>query len=96
MKRTWVASVGFLVCGLLVGGCTPTTSAVKKMEEGAKKAAGQAKEMAQEAKEGAKEAIDAAKVAVLKPMQDALPKIEEKIKGLSGESATKVRTDNAS
>jgi hypothetical protein len=91
MKRTWIASVGLMVCGLTVGGCTPATSAAKKMEEGAKKAAGQAKEMAEEAKEGAKQAVEAAKVAVLKPIEEALPKIEEKIKGLSGESAAKAK-----
>jgi DNA anti-recombination protein RmuC len=124
MMRTWMASVGLVVCGLLVAGCDSTNSAAKKVEEGAKKAAseategakkaageakevakqaageakevakqaaGEAKEVAKAAKEKAKEAADAAKLAVLKPVEEALPKIEEKIKGLSGESATKAK-----
>ena len=44
MMRTWMASVGLMVCGLLVAGCTPASNATKKIEEGTKKAAGQAKE----------------------------------------------------
>jgi hypothetical protein len=113
MMRTCMASVGLVVCGLLVAGCDTTNSAAKKADEVAKKAAGEvkeaakdvkegakeaakevkegAKEVAQEAKEGAKKAADAAKLAVLKPVEDALPKIEEKIKALSGESATKAK-----
>jgi hypothetical protein len=86
-----MAAVGLVVCGLLVAGCEPASSASKKAEEGVKKAAGQAKEAAKEAKEAAKEAADAARVAFLKPIQDALPKIEEKVKGLSGETATKAK-----
>jgi hypothetical protein len=86
-----MAGVGLVVCGLLVAGCEVASSAGKKVEEGAKKAASQAKEAAKEAKESAKEAADAARVAFLKPVQDALPKIEEKIKGLSGETATKAK-----
>jgi hypothetical protein len=39
----------------------------------------------------AKEAVDAAKLAVLKESEDVLPKIEEKIKGLTGETATKAK-----
>jgi hypothetical protein len=91
MMRKWMAAVGLVVCGLLVAGCEVASSAGKKAEEGAKKAAGQAKEAAKEAKESAKEAVDAARVAVLKPIQEVLPKIEEKIKGLSGETATKAK-----
>ena len=38
-----------------------------------------------------KEAADKARLAVIKPMEEELPKIEEKIKGLSGESATEAK-----
>jgi hypothetical protein len=94
-----MASVGFVACALLVAGCD---NAAKKAEEEARKAAGEVQEVARktanevkgvakEAKEGAKGAADAAKLEVLKPVEEALPKIEEKIKGLSGESATKAQ-----
>jgi hypothetical protein len=99
MMRAWMASVGFVACALLVAGCD---NAAKKAEEEAKKVTSEAKELAKkaasevkevtrEAKEGAKGAADAAKLEVLKPVEEALPKIEEKIKGLSGESATKAQ-----
>jgi hypothetical protein len=87
-----MASVGFVVCALLVAGCD---NAAKKAQEGAKKVASGATEMAKEvaggAKEVAKEASDAARRLVIKPVEEALPKIEEKIKGLSGESASKAK-----
>jgi hypothetical protein len=91
MTRIWKAGVAFVLCGLLIAGCEKASSAAKKVEEGAKKAASQAKEAAKDAKESAKEATEAARVAVLKPIEDALPKIEEKIKGLKEESATKAK-----
>jgi hypothetical protein len=113
-----------VVCGLFLVGCTSTNSAMKKAEEGVKKAAGKAEEeakeagseakklakkagsevkevaqeagskakkAAEEAKEAGKKAIDAAKVAVLKPIEEKLPQIEEKVKGLSGQSAAKAK-----
>jgi hypothetical protein len=90
-----MAGVTAVICGLLVAGCDKATNAAKKMEEGATKAAGQAKEVAKEAaretKEAAKEATDVAKDKILKPIQAALPKIEDKIKGLGAESATKAK-----
>jgi hypothetical protein len=95
MMRAWVAGVGFVACALLVAGCD---GAAKKAEEGVKGAAGEVREVAKKAAgevrevaKGTKETADAAKLAVLKPVEEALPKIEEKIKGLSGESATKAR-----
>jgi hypothetical protein len=91
MVRTWMAVVALATGGALIAGCNTGTSAAKKLEKEASKAAGQAKEAAQEAKEAAKESVEAARLAVLKPIQDALPKIEEKIKGLSGETATKAK-----
>jgi hypothetical protein len=97
-----MAGVGFVVCGLLVAGCDSANSAAKKAEEGVKKAAsgaqdvakeaaGKVKEVAQEVKEDGKEAAAAAQLAFLKPLEEALPKIEEKIKGLSGDSAVKAK-----
>ena len=67
------------------------TKVAGEVKDVAKKAAGEAEELAKEAKEGAEKMADAAKLAVLKPVEDALPKIEEKIKGLKGESATKAK-----
>jgi hypothetical protein len=67
MIRMWNTSVGFVVCALLVAGCTDSTkSAAKKAEQGAKKAAGAAgevlKEAASEVREVATEAANEAKV----------------------------------
>ena len=70
MMRTSINSIVFVVGGLMITGCSDSTStAAKKIEEGAKKAASEAKEAASEAKEGAKEAVSAAKEAVLKADQ---------------------------
>ena len=91
MTRTWMMSVGFVAVGLLAAGCGSADNAVKKAEQEAKKVAGEAKELAKHAKEEAKEVADEARVAVVKPIEEALPKIEEKIKGLSGDSATKAK-----
>jgi hypothetical protein len=82
MIRTWIVSVGFVALGLLATGCG---------SEGAKKLASEAKDVAKIAKQDVKEVVDEAKLAVIKPIEEALPKIEEKIKGLSGESATKAK-----
>src|SRR5262245_44558834 len=84
MIRTWMVGIGFAVCGLLAAGCEAANSAAKKAGEGAKEAAKQVKETA-------KEVADTAKTAVLKPIQAAMPQIEEKIKGLSGETLTKAK-----
>jgi hypothetical protein len=71
-------------CALLVAGCDSANNAAKKVEAGAKKVAGEVKVLA-------KEAAEEVKIAVIKPVEEALPKIEEKIKGLSGEAATKAK-----
>jgi hypothetical protein len=84
-------SVGFVVLGLLAAGCDTARNAATRAEEGAKKEADKAKELAQKAEEGAKEAADKARLAVIKPIEEELPRIEEKIKGLSGDSATKAK-----
>jgi gas vesicle protein len=83
MMRTWIATVGLAVCGLLVAGCGQSA--------GTKGSADEVKKDINKIKEVAKEAADAAKAKVVKPIEEALPKIEEKIKGLSGETATKAK-----
>jgi gas vesicle protein len=88
MVRTWVLCVGFVVLGLLAAGCDTAKNAATKVEAGAKKEASQATDLAKRAKEDVKEVADKARLAVIKPVEAELPKIEEKIKGLSGESAT--------
>jgi hypothetical protein len=84
-------SVGFVVLGLSAAGCDTAKNAATRAEEGAKKEADKAKDLAKKAEEGAKEAADKARLAVIKPMEDELPKIEAAIKGLSGDSATKAK-----
>lgn len=91
MMRIWMAGVTCVICGLLVAGCEKASNAVKKAEEGATKAADRAKEAAKEAKESAKEATDAVKAAFLKQIHESLPKIEDKIKGLPEDIATKAK-----
>jgi hypothetical protein len=84
MIRTCMTRVCFVACALMVAGCDSTNKAAKKVEEGAKSVAAEVKVLA-------KEAAEEAKVAVIKPVEEALPKIEEKIKGLSGETAAKAK-----
>jgi hypothetical protein len=91
MVRTWVLSVGFAVLGSLAAGCDSAKNAATRVEAGAKKEASQATDLAKRAKEDVKEAADKARLAVIKPVEEELPKIEEKIKGLSGESATQAK-----
>ena len=91
MARTWMLSVGFVVLGLLAAGFDTAKNAATKVEEKAKQEASQAEDLAKRAKEGVKEAADKARLAVIKPVEEELPRIEEKIKGLSGDSATKAK-----
>ena len=88
-------SGGFVVLGLLAAGCDTANNAATRIKEDAKKEASQAKDLAkrakEEVKEDVKEAADKARLAVIKPVEEELPKIEEKIKGLSGETATKAK-----
>jgi hypothetical protein len=84
-------SVGFVALGLLAAGCDSAKNAATRVEERAKKEASQAEGLAKRAKEDVKEAADKARLAVIKPVEEELPKIEEKIKALSGESATKAK-----
>ena len=91
MVRTWMLSAGFVALGLLAAGCDSAKNAATRVEERAKKEAGQAEDLARRAKEDVKEAADKARLAVIKPVEEELPKIEEKIKALSGESATQAK-----
>ena len=91
MMRTCKLSVGFVVLGLLAAGCDQAKNAATRVEERAKKEASQAEDLTKRAKEGVKEAADKARLAVIKPVEEELPKIEEKIKDLSGDSATKAK-----
>jgi hypothetical protein len=91
MVRTRVLSVGLVVLGLLAAGCDTAKNAATMVEKAAKEEASQATDLAKRAKEDVKEGADKARLAVIKPVEDELPKIEEKIKGLSGESATQAK-----
>jgi hypothetical protein len=91
MMRTCKLSVGFVVLALLAAGCDQAKNAATKIEEKAKNEATQAADLAKRAKEDVKEAAEKAKLAVVKPIEAELPKIEDKIKELSGESATKAQ-----
>ena len=91
MVRTWKLSVGFAVLGLLAAGCDTAKNAATKVEEKAKQEASQAEDLAKRAKDDVKAAAEKAKLAVVKPVEAELPKIEEKIKELSGESATQAK-----
>jgi len=79
----------------LAAGFDTANNAATRSREGAEKEASQAKDLAkrakEEVKEDVKEAADKARLTVIKPVEEELPKIEEKIKGLSGESATKAK-----
>jgi hypothetical protein len=91
MVRTWKLSVGFVVLAVLAAGCDTAKNVATKVEEKAKQEATQAEDLAKRAKEDVKEAAEKAKLAVVKPIEADLPKIEEKIKELSGETATKAK-----
>jgi hypothetical protein len=91
MVRTLVSGCGLVALALLTAGCEQAKTRTSQVEAVAKKAAAGAKEAAREAAASAKEAGEAAKTAVLKGIEDGLPKIEEKIKGLSGDAATKAK-----
>src|SRR5215475_10560139 len=89
MKGTFLLGTGFLVS--LALGCDST--ATKKVEEkskaGVEAVKSATKEGVKEVKEAAAGAVDMAKEAVVKPMQDLLPKVEDKIKSMSGDAKTK-------
>lgn len=82
---------GLAAVGLFAVGCDSATSAAKQAEKGAKQAAVTAEKVADKAKETAKDVGDAAKEAVVKPIEAMYSKVEEKLKGLSGDTATKAK-----
>ena len=57
----------------------------------AKEMGDKAKEMADKGKEMAADAAAKLKETVLKPVTEAMPKIEEKIKGMTGDAAVKAK-----
>jgi hypothetical protein len=91
MKPTFLLGTGFLVSFALALGCDST--AAKKVEEkskaGVEAVKSAAKEGVKEVKEAAAGAADMARDAVVKPIQELLPKIEDKIKGMSGDAKAK-------
>jgi hypothetical protein len=83
--------MGFVVSCAIASGCDST--AAKKVEEksktGVEAVKNATKEGVKEVKEAAAGAVDMARDAVVKPIQELLPKIEDKINGLSGDAKTK-------
>jgi hypothetical protein len=73
-------SVGFVILGLLAAGCDTAKNSGTKIEEGAKKGASQAKDLAKHGEEDVKDVANKARLAVVKSVEEELPKIEEKIK----------------
>ncbi|HEY2786546.1 MAG TPA: hypothetical protein VGJ05_16390 [Fimbriiglobus sp.] len=91
MIRKLVVSLGLLAaCGLAVG-CGGSSGAGGTKPSGDKGSIDKLKEGATVAGDkiasGAKEAAAKTKEAVIKPMVDMYPKIEEKIKGMKGDAA---------
>src|SRR5262245_18985829 len=79
-----------LVLGMfVVVGCEDVKKSTSQGAQNLNKQAGEtldkAKETADKAKESAEKAMKEGKEAVLKPIMDSIPKIEEKIKGLTGD-----------
>jgi hypothetical protein len=91
MVRTWVLCFGFVVLGLLATGCDTAKNAATKVEADVKKEASQASDLAKKAKEDVKEVAEKARATFIKPIEAELPKIEDKIKELSGDAATKAK-----
>jgi hypothetical protein len=91
MSRSPVVGLMVAACALLAAGCEGAKTASSQAKEAAKEAAKGAQEATKEAQEVAKRAADAAKATFAKPIEDALPKIEEKIKGLKGDAMTKAQ-----
>ncbi|MGL4423815.1 MAG: hypothetical protein ACRCZF_24385 [Gemmataceae bacterium] len=63
-----------------------------KAKDGVAAVTDKAKEVGEKAKEMGKEALEITREKVMKPVTEAMPKIEEKIKGLSGDAMTKAKT----
>jgi hypothetical protein len=80
-----------VVVALLTAGCEQAKTKASQAGEVAKKAAATATAAAESAATSAKEAAESAKTAIFKGIEDGLAKIEEKIKGLSGDAASKAK-----
>ena len=91
MLRTLASSGGLVALALLITGCDAAKQKASQAASAAKTAASEAKEAAGKAAESAKEAIETAKAAVSKKIEEGLPKIEEKINGLSGDAKSKAQ-----
>jgi hypothetical protein len=91
MLRAFVPGCWLVAFALLTPGCEQAKTKASQAGDVAKKAAADATEAAKSAVASAKEAAESAKTAVLKSIEDGLPKVEEKIKGLSGDAATKAK-----
>ena len=92
MNRTSLMVTGLLACCVLVLGCEGSPAAKKvdeKTKAGVDAVKSATKEGVKDVKEAATGAADMARDAVVKPIQEFLPKIEEKISGLSGDAKTK-------
>src|SRR5262245_32039840 len=91
MKPSFLLGMGLVVSCALASGCD--SAATKKVEEkskaGVEAVKSATKEGVKEVKEAAASAADMARDAVVKPIQELLPKIEDKIKGMSGDAKTK-------
>jgi hypothetical protein len=92
MKRTFLMGMGFLACCALAWGCE-ASQATKKVEEKTKEGVSAiksaTKEGVKDVKEAAKGAAEMARDAVINPIQELLPKIQEKISHLNGEAKAK-------
>jgi hypothetical protein len=91
MLRVFVPCCWLVAFALLTTGCEQAKTKASQAGDVAKKAAADATEAAKAAAASAKEAAESAKNAILKGIEDGLPKVEEKIKGLSGDAATKAK-----
>jgi predicted butyrate kinase (DUF1464 family) len=91
MKPSFLLGIGFVVSCALASGCDST--AAKKVEDkskaGVEAVKSATKEGVKEVKDAAASAADMAREAVVKPIQELLPKIEDKITSMSGDAKTK-------
>ena len=91
MKPTFSLGMASFLCCALAMGCDSTTAkkVEEKSKEGVQAVKSATKEGVKEVKEAAAGGLDMAKEAVVKPIQELLPKIEDKIKSMSGDAKTK-------
>jgi hypothetical protein len=92
MLRAFLSGGVLVALALLMTGCDSAKNKAAEAEAAAKKAAAAAKDAAGKAADSAKEAVEAAKTAIAKKFDEGMPKIQEKINGLSGDAKTKAQT----